>query len=151
MREQGLEGLEVWKMAKAFAISVYQAAIPCLPQEEKWGLSQQLRRASQSIPANIAEGYGRYYYLENIRYCYIARGSLEETFSHLILAHELGYLPNEIFDHLNEKYRNLLRLLNGYIAYLRKGKRGEGELGTHDVRDFTDESYFLDPTENDSD
>jgi four helix bundle protein len=150
MSEQGLEHLEAWKMAKDFTLSVYRNAIPCLPNEEKWGLSNQLRRAAQSIPANIAEGYGRYYFLENVRFCYIARGSLEETFSHLVLAHELGYLPAEIFNPLSEKYQNLLRLLNGYIAYLKKSRKGEDEISQSMVRDETSQPYFSDLIEDES-
>jgi len=52
----------------------------------------------QSIPANIAEGYGRYYYQDNVRFCYIARGSLEETLSHLVLAHELNYISTNTYE-----------------------------------------------------
>ncbi len=59
-----------------------------------------LRRSVQSIPANIAEGYGRFYYQESIRFCYIARGSLEETFNHITLAQQLHYLNDETFQSL---------------------------------------------------
>ncbi len=90
-----------WKCGerrKDFAVrSLSRKCFPCCLLEEKWGLSQQIRRSAQSIPANIAEGYGRYYYQETIRFCYIARGSLEETLSHLVLAHELGYIPDRLF------------------------------------------------------
>jgi four helix bundle protein len=79
MSVKSLETLEVWKKSKEFAVRIYREALPLLPPEEKWNLNQQLRRASTSIPANIAEGYGRFYYQEIIRFCYIARGSLEET------------------------------------------------------------------------
>jgi four helix bundle protein len=150
MSEKGLEHLEVWRTAKDFTLSIYKTALPCLPEEEKWGLANQMSRASQSIPANIAEGYGRYYFLENIRFCYIARGSLEEIFSHLVLAQELGYLPTEIFNHLLGNYRNLLRLLNGYIAYLKKTKKGEEGFQSSLIRDEPTEPYSANGLDDES-
>lgn len=89
MSVKSLETLEVWKKAKEFCVRVYEEVLPVLPTEEKWNLNQQLRRSSSSIPANIAEGYGRFYYQEIIRFCYTARGLLEETLSHLVLCFEL--------------------------------------------------------------
>lgn len=83
MSIEGLNRLEVWKRSKDFALRIYREVLPALPAEEKWNLAQQLRRSSISISANIAEGYGRFYYQDNVRFCYIARGSLEETLSHL--------------------------------------------------------------------
>src|SRR4030042_5654086 len=100
MSVQGLERLKVWKKARDLALDVYRNVLPLLPNEEKWGLNQQIRRSVQSVPANIAEGYGRYYYQENVRFCYLTRGSLEETLSHLVLAHELGYIPAAIYQQL---------------------------------------------------
>jgi four helix bundle protein len=75
--EKGLETLQVWQKAMALAVKVQQEILPLLPPEEKWAMAAQLRRSVQSIPGNIAEGYGRYYFQESVRFCYIARGSLE--------------------------------------------------------------------------
>jgi four helix bundle protein len=119
----------VWRKAKDFAIAVYRQVLPLLPVEEKWAANQQLRRSAQSIPANIAEGYGRYYYQENIRFCYTARGSLEETLSHLVLFHELNFIPEALYQKLNEDGEELDRMLNGYIAYLKRSKQGANEPG----------------------
>jgi len=69
MSIKSLETLETWKKAKEFALRVYREVLPLLPVEEKWNLNQQLRRSSNSVPANIAEGYGRFYYQDNIRFC----------------------------------------------------------------------------------
>jgi len=129
MSIQGLERLVVWKRAKEFVIMIYKEILPLLPQEEKWAMNHQLRRSAQSIPANIAEGYGRYYYQETIHFCYIARGSLEETLSHLSLAYELEYIPKSLFERIEQASEDITRLLNGYIAYLKKSKRGENEPG----------------------
>ena len=100
MSVQGLKKLQVWVRAKDFAPKVYKQVLPLLPPEEKWNLNQQLRRSSLSIPANIAEGYGRFYYQDNVRFCYNARGSLEETLSHLIFAFEADFIPETLYKEL---------------------------------------------------
>jgi four helix bundle protein len=126
----GLEQLTVWTKSKEFALSVYRLVIPALPIEEKWAMATQLRRSAASVPANIAEGYGRYYFQDNIRFCYIARGSLQEVVSHLSLCLELGYINYEVFEELSQQARQILQLLNGYIAYLKRSKHGENEPGS---------------------
>ena len=127
---KGLETLELWQKAIEFATDVCRHTLPLLPDDEKYALTRQLRRAVQAIPANIAEGYGRYHYLDNIRFCYIARGSLEETFSHVALGRNLGYIDQETFQQIMSDIQILRRMLNGYIAFLRRSKRGEKEPST---------------------
>lgn len=100
MSIKSLETLEAWKKAKEFALRIYREVLLLLPPEEKWNLNQQLRRSSNSVPANIAEGYGRFYYQENIRFCYNARGSLEETLSHLVMCYELKYITRACMQNL---------------------------------------------------
>lgn len=112
-------------------MKIYMDVLPLLPKEEKWCLAQQLRRAVLSIPANIAEGHGRYYYQETIRFCYIARGSLEETYTYINLAHDLSFIPLELYQDINNSIEELIRLINGYIAYLKRSKRGFDEPGAH--------------------
>ncbi|SRR5581483_6408372 len=149
MSIKSLETLEVWKKAKDFALRVYREVLPLLPSEEKWNLNQQLRRASSSVPANIAEGYGRFYYQKTIRFCYTARGSLEETLSHLLLCFELNYLPKELFDSFEQDGEKLTQLINGYIGYLKRSKQGHNEPGAnHAVREDI-AAYDADLTEAD--
>jgi four helix bundle protein len=147
---QGLETLEVWKKAKDLALIVHQGVLPKLPPEEKWSLGQQIRRAVQSVPANIAEGHGRFYYQENVRFCYIARGSLIETYSHLTLAHDLEYIPDELFNRLKDQIEELVRMINGYIAYLKRSKRGENEPGARYAVQETLADYLAEPLEPES-
>lgn len=130
MSVKGLERLEAWSKSKDFALRLYREVLPLLPQEEKWSLNQQLRRSANSIPANIAEGYGRFYYQDNIRFCYNARGSLEESLSHLVMALEMNYIPRVFFDSLERDGEKLSQLLSGYIAYLKRTKQGEDEPGS---------------------
>lgn len=128
--DKGLEHLQVWQKAIQFALFVCQKVIGKFPDSEKYALSSQIRRSAQSIPANIAEGHGRFYYQDNVRFAYISRGSLEETYSHLIFAHEMGYVPQEQFQEASQKYSELLKMINGYINYLKKTKMGIYEPGS---------------------
>lgn len=128
---QGLETLEAWKKARVFVLVIYKEVLPLLPVDEKWHLNQQVRRSAQSVPANLAEGHGRFYYQDNVRFCYIARGSLTETYTHLLLAHDLKYISDELFNRLKSQIEELIRIINGYIAYLKRSKRGEKEPGAN--------------------
>ena len=143
MTTTGLERLNTWVKAKELALKIYSQILPLLPAEEKFNLGSQIRRAATSIPANIAEGYGRFYYQSNIQFCYNARGSLEELLSHLILSHDLGYLPNEVFEEMTAEGNNLVILINGYIAYLKKSKQGENELGNQGMIKENNEVYKI--------
>jgi len=139
-----LDKLDVWVRAKDFALAVYKEVVPHLPNDEKWNLAQQLKRAAQSIPANIAEGHGRYHFLDNVRFCYIARGSLTEVQSHMSLAYELGYLSDEIYDRMTIHAESIGKQLNTYIAYLKRSKQGEKEFPSgYSVREER-EPYTLD-------
>jgi four helix bundle protein len=142
MSVSGLEKLDVWCKARDLAVRVHKEVLRLLPPEEKWVLNQQLRRSSQSIPANIAEGHGRFYFQENVRFCYIARGSLEETLSHIVHAQKVGYIPEPLYKSLVSDGEELNRLINGYIGFLKKSKQGSNEPGAnyaiHDMQsDYT--------------
>lgn len=139
-----LDKLEVWVRAKDFAVVIYKDALPCLPASEKYNLADQLKRAASSIPANIAEGYGRYHFLDNVRFCYIARGSLTEVQSHLFLAKELGFLPADIYTKMTTHAESIGKQLNNYIAYLKRSKQGEKDMPAgYTVREEP-EPYLLD-------
>ena len=129
MSVEGLSRLKVWVRGKDFALKIYDEILPLLPPEEKWNLNQQLRRSSLSISANIAEGYGRFYYQDNVRFCYFARGSLEETLSHLAFAFEAKYIPEPVNRRFETEGEELGKMLNGYIAFLKKNKQGINEPG----------------------
>lgn len=117
----GFRELEAWKEGRKFRIAI-SSLVKKFPQEEKYRLTDQLLRCSRSITANIAEGYGRFHYQENIQFCRQARGSLMETLDHLICALDEGYITQETLDELENKYNHILKLLNGYIVYLKNKK-----------------------------
>jgi len=138
MSARGFEGLEVWQKARQLMVVIHKRMVPLLPPEEKWDLAKQIRRSSKSVMANIAEGYGRYYYQDNVRFCYLARGSLDETVNHLITASSLNYIPQVLYNDLRALADETRRLLNGYISFLKRRKQGENEPGsqitTHEIR-----------------
>ena len=90
------------------------------PNEEKFGLVSQLRRASVSIVANFAEGYGRNSIKERIRFLSISKGSLFEVDGLLIISNELKFLSNEDFDRMSILISNCIRMSNGLINYFER-------------------------------
>jgi four helix bundle protein len=86
-----------------------------------------MRRAAISISNNIAEGHGRWHYQENIQFCRISRGSVEETLDDLNLCRDEEYAPPDLIEALKTEGYALIRRINGYVAYLRKCKQGENE------------------------
>jgi four helix bundle protein len=128
---QGFESLQVWQAAHELRVAVHRRVVPCLPPEERFDLIQQIRRASKSIGANIAEGYGRFYWMDNVRFCYNARGSLAETLDHLIVARDLGYIDSTLYQEIRSAADRAFRLLNGYIAYLKQRRFGADEPGAN--------------------
>ncbi len=94
MDGESYRGLEVWQVAMDLVEEVYRLT-PRLPEAEKYGLISQLRRAVTSIPANIAEGYGRTHRGDYLRHLSIARGSLMEIETHLMIAVRLKQLERD--------------------------------------------------------
>ena len=144
---EGLNRLSVYKNAQELAEMVYQYVLPSLPTEEKYSLASQMRRAAASIPANIAEGYGRYYYQESIRFCYLARGSLMELSSHIDLSFSQKYLDVKVKSVLEEKMNDVLKLIHGYIKYLKQSKTGCNEPGAKEIHESNSE-YLVDENNN---
>jgi four helix bundle protein len=130
MTVMNLDKLDVWCKARDFASTIYTQVIPLLPPTEKYNLADQLRRAAVSVAANIAEGHGRHYYQDNVRFCYIARGSLTEIQSHLFLAKDLGFIPEQVYSSTTSEAESVARAINGWIAYLKKSKIGANEPGS---------------------
>jgi len=113
--------LKAWQLAHRVRLEVYEF-IKLLPPEEKYNRIDQLRRSSSSMASNIAEGFGRYHYQENIQFCRQARGSLEETRDNIIAARDLKQIPQEKCEELLELLLETRKVLNGYIRFLQKQK-----------------------------
>lgn len=117
-------GLQVWKESRKLRNKIY-VLVKSFPKDEKYKLVDQLIRSSRSITANISEGHGRFHWQENIQFCRQARGSLTETLDHLICALDSNYIDETKLKEFESDYSLILKLLNGYIAYLKKRKNEE--------------------------
>lgn len=115
------ESLDVWQAAKKLRQDI-SALVKSFPTIEKLRLADQMVRASRSVTANIAEGYGRYHFQENIQFCRHARGSLFELLDHFSVCEDEGYVGQEEIGSLRTYAIQIIRLLNGYIGYLRNQK-----------------------------
>ena len=113
------EELEAWKLARILKKETRQL-VKSFPNEEKFRLTDQIIRSSRSVSANIAEGFGRFHYKENSKFCRIARGSLMETLNHLIDAFDEEYIDDNCLNKQKEQILHCNKVLNGYIAYLNK-------------------------------
>ena len=124
MEFKTFEDLEVYKAAREFRKKIYKL-IKELPEEEKFNLVGQMRRAATSLTNNIAEGYGRYHYQENIQFCRQSGGSLYELIDHLDVAMNCNYLDDSVMQTIINDIKAAIQILNGYIKYLKQRKERE--------------------------
>jgi len=117
------QDLEVWQLGREIRRRLY-LVVQKLPDRERYNLASQISRAAVSLTANVAEGYGRFHFKENIQYCRISRGSAYELIDHLIACQDESYLGKSEADSLHQDLLTFLRLLNGYI-------RSIGQTGNH--------------------
>jgi four helix bundle protein len=115
------ENLDVYTIAREFRKRIFKL-IKLLPKEEKSNLSIQMRRAATSLTNNLAEGHGRFHYLETIHFCVQARGSLQELIDDINICFDEKYFQEKHLNDLKEQAYNVLKKLNGYIAYLKRQK-----------------------------
>ena len=121
MTYRTFEELELYKKARLFRNSIY-SLIKKLPDEEKYNLGSQMRRAATSLTNNIAEGHGRYHFQESIQFCRTARGSLAELIDDLNICSDQEYFSEDEMNQLKLMAHEINKILNGYIAYLKKRK-----------------------------
>ncbi len=114
------EDLECWKACRELRVFVARTFCKAIPKDERYRLGDQILRAARSTTANIAEGYGRFHYLDNAKFCSNARGSCWETIDHMITASDEGLVDVAILNQGRELAAKAVALLNGYISYLRK-------------------------------
>ena len=113
--------LDTWKRCREIRRKMWTLC-KSFPGEEKYRLSDQMIRASRSSTANIAEGYGRFHFQENIQFCRQARGSLYELIDHVLVAEECEYIDNALAEGLIDEIKTSIIVLNGYIKYLKTRK-----------------------------
>lgn len=117
--------LKVWQRAMDLAVESHRITRR-LPSSERFALANQIRRSAMSVPANIAEGHSRHHRDDFLRFLSIARGSLAELESHLLIAAHLGYIEGVDLAPLITKASEVSRMLAGLVRALRRSRRGEG-------------------------
>jgi four helix bundle protein len=106
--------LVVWQAARAFRKNVYLVSRG-FPKQETFELGSQMRRAAVSVTANLAEGYGRFSYQENMQFCRQSRGSVYEIRDHLTTALDAEYITPEQCKKLDLEAISVVKLINGYV------------------------------------
>ena len=114
---ESFEDLDCW-VAGSEVKKMIANIIKTLPASEKFDLIDNMRRAARSVTRNIAEGYGRFHYKENIQFCRISRGSLTELIDDLITCRDEKYISETEYSDVRQKIQTALNILNGYINYL---------------------------------
>ena len=123
-RSQTFEDLQCWQACRALRIFVARELVNILPDKEQFRLKDQLLRSARSTTANIAEGYGRFHYQDNAKFCRNARGSVYEVLDHGITGHDESYFTSAQLEQIRHQVDEAAKLLNGYINYLLRSKRG---------------------------
>ncbi len=143
--QRGFEDLECYRLALTVLKQAYKVA-QRLPATERYNLADQMRRSATSVTLNIAEGYGRYHYLDSLRFHYIARGSLMETLSAFISCEAVGHINQTELESLRKLVHSAQRTLNGYINYVRRQQQGKKEYGAQALHE-TQTVYIIAPDE----
>lgn len=113
--------LDAWSESHKLVIQIYKL-VKLLPSDEKYGIIDQLRRASSSITANIAEGFGRYTFKDKIHFYYQSRGSVKECQNFLLLARDLKYISTDDLKSIWQLCKKSEMLINGLIRSTEKQK-----------------------------
>ena len=120
---KSFEDLDVWNKARDLVLKIYGVASD-FPKEEVYGIISQMKRAVLSIPANIAEGFGRYHYLDKAKFYLNARGSLFELKNFLLLSVDLKFIDSNIAKELIKDIDQIgVKLNNPVNATRRQAKR----------------------------
>jgi four helix bundle protein len=125
---KSFQDLEVWQAARELK-GFLRELTKKFPDAEKYRLVDQIIRAKRSVTANIAEGFGRYHFQENIQFCRTARTSLSELLDHMITSLDNLYISEEEFANVENRIKKCTQLLNGYIRSLRKSKQNSESTG----------------------
>jgi four helix bundle protein len=119
-RSDSFENLICWQKAYELKNKLRREVISQLPSSEKFELRSQILRAARSSTANIAEGWGRFHFMDSNKFYYNSRGSLAELLDHLIEAKDEEYLTDKCYQELRIQILEAIKVLNGFIFYLKR-------------------------------
>ena len=117
---ESFESLECWQRCNELKMFLKEQVLSKLPTSERYELYSQILRASRSSTANIAEGWGRYHFKDNIKFLINARGSIAEILDHSIEAKTWNYISEETLKEIRNQTTRCMQVINGYIRFLRK-------------------------------
>src|SRR5437773_7102295 len=140
---QAVEDLELYQVARGVRRTMYRMPRR-LPEEEKFELASQIRRAAVSVTNDIAEGHGRFHFLEQTKFMLQSRGSLEEWLDDLNVCADEGYLPIQEIESVRQESWRVHKLINGYIRFLRRRASGGSPRVQEAAADDDLEDVFLD-------
>ena len=120
---KSFDDLQVWQKGKALTLKIHEISSH-IPKDDVFGISSQVKRCALSVPANIAEGFGRFHYLDKAKFYLNARGSLYELKSHLLIARELGFLKDDTANDSFDLIEQLSLQINNLIKATRRLKAG---------------------------
>ncbi len=121
-RSHTFEDLQCWQACRALRLFVARELAPNLHKDEQFRLKDQLLRSARSTTANIAEGYGRFHFQDNAKFCRNARGSVYEVLDHVITGHDESHFSPAQLEQVRHLVDQAAKLLNGYINYLLRSK-----------------------------
>src|ERR1700744_3167749 len=116
---RGFTDLEAWKKSHILRKSISEL-VKSFPADEKYRLTDQIIRSSRSIGNNIAEGHGRFHYVDSSKFFVNARGSAAETIDHLVIALDNKFIDQQVFESFKYDCEECMKMINGYINFLRK-------------------------------
>ena len=119
------EDLECWKACRELRQFVVKEVLPVLPKDERYRLGDQILRAARSTTANLAEGYGRFHFMDNAKFCSNSRGSCWEVLDHLITACDEDLISNELLAKGKKLVNSAAKLINGYMNYLKRASKNQ--------------------------
>jgi four helix bundle protein len=116
------ERLDVWRKSVDFVVDVYKLT-ESFPNEEKFGLTSQIRRAAVSVPANIAEGAGRQSEKEFVHFLSNAQGSASELSTEILIAFRLGFLAEQTYQTAHDELDDIGRMIHGLSRHLKSKQK----------------------------
>lgn len=131
------EELRCWQTCRALRLFISRRVVPRLPTDERYRLRAQILGSARSTTANIAEGHGRFHYLDNAKVCRNARGSCCEVLDHLITARDEDFIDDDLLSKGQGLVQAALVPLNGYIRYLSLASDRKHEHRTYSQQQVT--------------